>query len=142
MSYVRLKANYRQALPLSWTSQEMKYLQKSLPGFGKMALCYASLGQAQALQSELMAAIIDRVFLGEEWDVRSEQVFKRRLEEGKTKLMTTANQVCELVAEILSRFHSLQKTLPEQTGRSHAASEEIRDQLDRSEEHTSELQSQ
>jgi len=50
----------------------MKYLQKSLPGFGKMALCYASLGQAQALQSELMAAIIDRVFLGEEWDVRSE----------------------------------------------------------------------
>jgi ATP-dependent helicase HrpA len=111
-------------------SQEMKYLQKSLPGFGKMALYYANLGQAQALQSELMAAIIDRVFLGEEWDIRSEQVFKRRLEEGKTKLMTTANQVCELVAEILSRFHSLQKTLREQTGRSHAASEEIRDQLD------------
>jgi ATP-dependent helicase HrpA len=34
------------------------------------------------------------------------------------------------VAEILSRFHSLQKTLREQTARSHAASEEIRDQLD------------
>ncbi|HZC03176.1 MAG TPA: DUF3418 domain-containing protein, partial [Gammaproteobacteria bacterium] len=112
-------------------SQEMKYLQKSLPGFGKMALYYANLGQAQALQSELMAAIIDRVFLGEEWDIRSEQIFKRRLEEGKTKLMTTANQVCERVAEILSRFHSLQKTLREQTslGRSQAVAE-IRDQLD------------
>jgi ATP-dependent RNA helicase HrpA len=112
-------------------SQEMKYLQKSLPGFGKMALYYANLGQAQALQSELMAAIIDRVFLGEGWDIRSEQVFKCRLEEGKTKLMTTANQVCEHVAEILTRFHALQKTLREQTslGRSQAVAE-IRDQMD------------
>jgi ATP-dependent helicase HrpA len=96
-----------------------------------MALYYANLGQTQALQSELMAAIIDRVFLGEEWDIRSEQVFKHRLEEGKTKLMTTANQVCERVAEILARFHSLQKTLREQTslGRSQAVAE-IRDQID------------
>ena len=49
---------------------QMKFLERSLPGFSQLALLYAHLGNAEELRSDLIAAIVDRAVWAEDAPVR------------------------------------------------------------------------
>lgn len=103
--------------------QQIKYLQKSMPGIQKMCLHYTRLPPApwgngpsspsscENLKKELVQGIMDRIFILDRPLVRSAEEFAVRKENGCRELMTTANELCHLVEEILAEHHEVAKQL-------------------------------
>ena len=90
----------------------LKYLEKNIPDLQKMAMIYAQLGRAadgsgggtlEELREQIIALAIDRAFLqnplpGNQFD------FKRRLEEGRSRLTLIANEVARLAGTVLAEY--------------------------------------
>ncbi len=109
--------------------EELAMHVEYLPGLEQMVLHYAALRSTtcarharegghpatdtegtkpdQALQSDLIDLIADRVFLRDDASVRSEAEFKRRLDAGWDQLWTTSSSVADLVARILAAHHDV-----------------------------------
>lgn len=62
-----------------------------------------------------MIAIINRAFLSDKPDIRSQEEFQLCLEKGRAELIPVANQLCKIVSEILSEFHVVRKRLDGKT---------------------------
>ena len=123
------RAGLRCVLMLAIADQ-IKYLKKNLPGFDKMALCFIGVGKPEALMDDLINAAVERVYLSNDSDIRTEASFKDRLEKGRGALVEAANNLCVLTSEILARFHRLQKALNGSLPAERlAAVADIRDQL-------------
>jgi ATP-dependent helicase HrpA len=111
-------------------ADQIKYLKKNLPGFDKMALCFTGVGKRETLMDDLINAAVERVYLVNAPDIRTEAIFKDRLEKGRGALVEAANSLCVLTSEILARFHRLQKALNGSLPAERlAAVADIRDQL-------------
>jgi ATP-dependent helicase HrpA len=89
-------------------SEQVKYMERSLPNFQAMAMAYSRLPasaresvSAQALKDELVAAVLDQVFLANKPDIRTAAEFTRRLEEGRPQLATALQEIAALAADIL-----------------------------------------
>lgn len=93
------------------SGKDFKYLEKHLPRFGQMSIYYAPVGKSADLKAELIDLIAKQVFLADDPDIRSAQEFSRRREEGVTGLISEANRLCDLVHDILKRFHELKQKL-------------------------------
>lgn len=88
-------------------AKQMAYLSKYLPRFDTMCLYYASVGSPSELRDDLLDATVDRCFLVDIADLRSQQGFKTVIERRKAHLITTANDLCELVGRILERYQKV-----------------------------------
>ncbi|MEI7969818.1 MAG: ATP-dependent RNA helicase HrpA [Betaproteobacteria bacterium] len=102
--------------------EQVRYAGRNLPGLQDMALKYVLLaeldGKAQdkasamdRLQQELLTAICDRAFFVEDEPVRTAAAFEARVVKARVRLMEVTNEVCRLVADILSEFHGLRPRL-------------------------------
>ncbi|MFP4611592.1 MAG: DUF3418 domain-containing protein, partial [Thiohalophilus sp.] len=91
--------------------KEMKYLRKNLRHMDKIQLYYTSIGNKQSLLQDLEDAIIDEALLGEVEDIRTQALFNQRTDEAKGKLMSVANDLCDLLYEILEQYHNVAKRL-------------------------------
>ena len=100
--------------------KNQRYLRKNLPHLSRMRLQYVKAdkapvglvsGQPPELEEQLVALIFDLTFLEGRPDIRDHQQFEQRIDSGKSELMTRANQVCELVGEILEQYQQLRKRL-------------------------------
>ncbi|MGH8601827.1 MAG: DUF3418 domain-containing protein, partial [Gammaproteobacteria bacterium] len=97
-------------------AKEMAYLSKHLPSFDKMCVYYASVGSPSELRDDLLKAIVDRCFLVDIADLRSQQGFETLLEHRKPHLIITANDLCELVGGILERYQKLRRRITQKGG--------------------------
>jgi ATP-dependent helicase HrpA len=90
--------------------EQARYVEKSLPGMQAMVLQYASLGDANELRGQLVAAAFERACMGDPLP-RTAEAFARRCDEARTRVALIAQELVRLVGAILSEHQALQKKL-------------------------------
>jgi len=81
----------------------LKYLEKNIPDLQKMSVAYMSLGTADELKTQIIEVALERAFLVEPFP-NDEASFKRRIEEGRSRLTLIANEVARLASSVLLEF--------------------------------------
>ncbi len=90
---------------------QVRYLEKNMPGLTQMAMQFMALGTLDDLRRQLIELTFSRACLGEPWPV-DEASFRRRCTEAKPRLALLAQEICRLVGQILGDWQALQKKLP------------------------------
>ncbi len=113
-----------------------------LAGIERMRLQYAkappppdrsepSGGKQADLADEVIDLILDLSFIEGQPPIREQQAFVQRLHAGKTRLFSTAEEVCRLISGILADYHALRQRLAGATQVNWQESiRDIREQLD------------
>ncbi|MDS4016277.1 MAG: ATP-dependent RNA helicase HrpA [Candidatus Accumulibacter sp.] len=90
---------------------QVRYLEKNLPGLTQMAMQFMVLGTLDDLRRQLIEVTFSRACLGEPWPT-DEAAFRRRCSEAKPRLALLAQEICRLVGQILGEWQMVQKRLP------------------------------
>jgi ATP-dependent helicase HrpA len=90
--------------------EQVKYLEKNLPGLQAMAMQWLPFGSQQDLQRQILAVTFDRCCLNEPLP-ESEKDFATRCKDAKARLNLVAQEIARLVAAVLAEHHVLQKSL-------------------------------
>ena len=106
-----LRSGVRRLLWLA-LKEQMKQLEKSIPGFNQIAMQARGVMNADELRDDCLACIADRAFIGEDELPRSEKEFSKQRDRAKTRLPAVAQATSRLAAEIFTEFHTLQARLP------------------------------
>ncbi|MBI2313409.1 MAG: ATP-dependent RNA helicase HrpA [Betaproteobacteria bacterium] len=111
--------------------EQMKFIERNLPGFQQMALAYAPLGNADELREELLAATVDRAVWAEGGEIRDANAYQARGRQAKVRLPVVAQELARVVGEILTLAQAVKKSLDGPAGRAfrHAESD-MRRQLE------------
>jgi ATP-dependent helicase HrpA len=99
--------------------EQLKYLEKNIPGLQQMGMQFMSLGSQEELRDQIIHAGLDRACLQEPLPKNAEE-FNRRKDEGKSRLGLLANEIARLAAQILAEYITLPKKL--QGAKAHAQS--------------------
>lgn len=90
--------------------QQIKYLEKNLPGVQQMCLRYHKLGSCESLKRELVETSVTRAFLGD-GTPRNREQFEQRKVQGQARLVAEANALCALAGNILTEYAETEKAL-------------------------------
>jgi ATP-dependent helicase HrpA len=90
--------------------EQLRFLERSLPGLREMALQFAAWGGEAELKAQLVAASLDRTCMAEPWPTDAE-AFAARKEQARPRIALVAQELARLVAAILSEHRALQKHL-------------------------------
>ncbi|MDY7578094.1 ATP-dependent RNA helicase HrpA [Herbaspirillum sp. RTI4] len=90
--------------------EQLKYLEKNIPGLQQMGMQFMALGSQEELRDQIIAAGLERAFLQAPLPTDAAQ-FARRKEEGKARLGLLVNELARLTAQILAEHASLPKKL-------------------------------
>jgi ATP-dependent helicase HrpA len=90
--------------------EPLKYLEKNIPDLQQMAGASMALGTLEELREQIVAVALDRAFLAEPLPT-DEAAFKRRLEEGRTRLNLIAAEVARQAQVVLFEFAGAQRKL-------------------------------
>ena len=93
--------------------QEIDYVRRTLPDLGRLCDYYAAVGDCDELREDLVLAIADRAFFGDEpeSDIRDREVFAARAEAGWRHLPAAVPDIISSVAPSLETFHALTNQL-------------------------------
>ena len=91
--------------------EQVKYLEKNLPGLQAMAMQFLPFGNQQDLLRQILSVTFERCCLMEPWP-SNEKEFAARCKEAKNRLTLVAQEIARLVGAILTEYHVLQKSLP------------------------------
>ncbi len=91
--------------------EQLKYLERNLPGLNQMAMQYMALGPLDELRRQLIDLSCARACLVEPWPTETAG-FRARCLEARPRLGLLAQEICRLVGQILADWHALQKKLP------------------------------
>ncbi len=89
---------------------QVKYLEKSIPGLQQMGMQYMSLGSQEELRDQIIHTALDIACLQFPLPNNAE-AFNKRKEEGKSRLGLLVNEIARLLSQILVEFHGLPKKL-------------------------------
>ena len=90
---------------------EIKYLQRRLPGIDVLSLRFAPFGNKQILIDDIIDAALDHVFIvGESWP-RTRESFQQRLEDNRKSLVGVANELCEVTASAFEQHRLVAKRI-------------------------------
>ena len=91
--------------------EQVKFLEKNLPGLQAMSMQFLPFGSAQDLQRQILSVTFERCCLMEPWPT-NEQEFSTRSKDAKSRLTLVAQEIARLVGAVLAEYHALQKSLP------------------------------
>lgn len=95
---------------------QLKYLEKNVPGLQQMGMQFMALGSQEELREQIIVAAMERALMLQPLPKNAEE-FNRRKEEGKGRLGLLVNEIARLVGQILTEYHALPKKL--QTVKAH-----------------------
>ena len=90
--------------------EQLKYLEKNVPGLQQMGMHFVGLGTQEELRDQIIQAGLARACLQAPLP-QSQSEFTIRRDEGKSRLNLLVNEIARLVGQILSEYHSLPKKL-------------------------------
>ncbi len=90
--------------------EQVKFLEKSIPGLQQMGMQFMALGSQEELRDQIIQAALERACLQEPLPKNSGE-FNIRRDEGKSRLNLLANEIARLAAQILGEYHGLPKKL-------------------------------
>jgi ATP-dependent helicase HrpA len=88
---------------------QMTQLEKNLSGFAQAALALRSLTSAEALKEDLLTAIADRAFIGEDELPRNAKAFEALKERARTRLPAVREAGCRLFVAIAEEYQRAQQ---------------------------------
>ncbi len=90
--------------------EQIKYLEKNIPGLQQMGMQFMALGSQEELRDQIIEAGLERACLQEPLP-RNAAEFSQRKDEGKARLGLLANEIARLAGSILAEYHGLPKKL-------------------------------
>jgi ATP-dependent helicase HrpA len=78
----------------------LKFVEKNIPDLPRMATQYITLGSAEELREQIIAVALDRAFLADPLPDDA-ATFKRRLDDGRSRLTLIAQEVARMAAAVL-----------------------------------------
>lgn len=107
--------------------EQVKFLEKNIPGLQQMGMQFMALGSQEELREQIIQTAIERACLQQPLPTNSGE-FNIRREEGKARLNLLANEIARMAGQILAEYHSLPKKI--QGIKAHAqAAADIQNQL-------------
>ena len=103
------RAGLRRLVALQLKDQ-MKYLEKNIPGLQQMGMQFMALGSQEELRDQIIEAGLDRAFLQDPLPKNAIE-FEARRDEGKTRLGLLVNEIARLAGLILAEYYTLPKKL-------------------------------
>ncbi|BCB25847.1 ATP-dependent helicase [Sulfurimicrobium lacus] len=91
--------------------EQARFLEKSLPINKATCLHYLPIGTCDELKRDLQHAIAEHVLIGDKPVVHTAAQFAQRRDESRPLLVSTTNQTCKLVADILAEYHAVAQKL-------------------------------
>ncbi len=98
--------------------EQLKYLEKNVPGLQQMGMQFMTLGTQEELRDQIIQAGLSRACLQQPLPTNPGE-FNRRRDEGRARLNLLVNEIARLVGQVLAEYHALPKKL--QSVKSHAA---------------------
>jgi ATP-dependent helicase HrpA len=89
---------------------QMKYLEKNIPGLQQMGMQFMALGSQEDLRDQIIEAGLDRAFLQDPLPKNAAE-FEVRRDEGKSRLSLLVNEIARLAGSILAEYTTLPKKL-------------------------------
>jgi len=89
---------------------QMKYLEKNIPGLQQMGMQFMALGSQEELRDQIIEAGLERAFLQGPLPKNASE-FEARRDEGKSRLGLLVNEIARLAGVILAEYYTLPKKL-------------------------------
>lgn len=105
-----LRAGVKRLLWLA-LKEQMKQLEKNLPGFNQIAMQARALMSADALREDMLNCIADRAFIGDDELPRNEKEFQKQRDRAKTRLPAVAQATIRIASEIFAELHTVDARL-------------------------------
>ncbi len=99
------------ALYKSVLRDEVRYLQRKLPGIDVLSLRFAPFGNKQTLMNDIINAALDETFIDPANLPRTRDGFMARLEAGRAELVPVAGQLCEHIGRVFEQHRQVAKRL-------------------------------
>jgi ATP-dependent helicase HrpA len=96
--------------------EQLKFLDKNIPGLQQMGMQFMALGTQEELRDQIIEKGLERACLQEPLP-KNGQEFNARRDEGKGRLGLLVNEIARLAGTILAEYHALPKKL--QTVKAH-----------------------
>ncbi|MEB0081246.1 ATP-dependent RNA helicase HrpA [Glaciimonas sp. Gout2] len=90
--------------------EQLKFLEKNIPGMQQMGMQFMALGSHEELRDQIISAGLERACLQAPLPMNAAQ-FMQRKDEGKSRLGLLCNEIARLTALILVEYHGLPKKL-------------------------------
>ena len=103
------RAGLRRLLALQ-LKEPIKFLERNIPDLTKMSVFFMPLGTAEELREQIIDVAIDRAFLEDPLPT-DEAEFKRRLEQGRSRLNLIAQEVARQAHAVLVEFAAATRKL-------------------------------
>lgn len=121
-----MRGGVRRLLRLA-LKEQMKQLEKSLPGLTQTALQLRTVASPDDLKEDLLTAITDRAFLGDDELPRTTKAFSAQKDRARTRLHAVADAACRLAAAVAADYQAVQNKLGGKLP--HPLAQDIREQL-------------
>ena len=105
-----MRGGVRRLLRLA-LKEQMKQLERNLPGFAPAALSMRGLASADDWKEDLVTAIADRAFVGEDELPRGANAFEALKQRARTRLPAVREAACRLFASIADEYQRAQQKL-------------------------------
>ncbi|MGO4829107.1 ATP-dependent RNA helicase HrpA, partial [Cupriavidus sp. 2KB_15] len=90
--------------------EQVKFLEKNIPGLQQMAMQYMTLGTQEMLRDQIVTMALERACLQAPLP-RNEAEFAARKEEGRSRLNLLAQEIARLVGAVLAEYATLPRKL-------------------------------
>ncbi|MES2934091.1 MAG: ATP-dependent RNA helicase HrpA [Pseudomonadota bacterium] len=90
--------------------EQIKYIEKGIPGLQQMGMHYMPLGSQEELRDQIIQTALDLACLQDPLPKNADD-FNKRKDAGKGRLNLLTNEIARLLAQILVEFHGLPKKL-------------------------------
>jgi len=87
--------------------EQMKQLEKSLPNFNQYALLLRNVISIEDLKEDMLTAIADRAFVGEDELPRTNDAFMKLKQRARTRLPAVTEALCRMVNTIAAEYNLL-----------------------------------
>ncbi|MEK6664481.1 MAG: ATP-dependent RNA helicase HrpA [Pseudomonadota bacterium] len=121
-----MRGGVRRLLMLA-LKEQIKQLEKNIPNFNQLALQARNIMAPDALKTDLLIAIADRAFIGEDELPRDEKSFIKQRDRARTRLPAVAQGATRIATDIFTEYHALQSQLAQKM--SHPLQTDLQTQL-------------
>jgi ATP-dependent helicase HrpA len=90
--------------------EQVKFIEKNIPGLQQMAMQYMTLGTQEMLREQIVTLALERACMQAPLP-RNEAEFHARKDEGRTRLSLLAQEIARLVGAILAEYAGLPRKL-------------------------------
>ncbi|SOY47496.1 ATP-dependent helicase [Cupriavidus taiwanensis] len=90
--------------------EQVKFIEKNIPGLQQMAMQYMTLGTQETLREQIVMLALERACMQAPLP-RNEAEFNARKDEGRTRLSLLAQEIARLVGAILAEYAALPRKL-------------------------------